>query len=170
MKVYLVATIISIIFHLVLFGSWKSSRKIETTKVEAPIIKIKKVNISKVSFFSEKVAQAKGNLLDRKKQSSKKKELSEQDKIESNSALEGVLSPKYPWLSRKRGEEGKVTVEISVSVTGKVTQSVILESSGYERLDQAAIEAVKKANYKPALKKGIAIPSKLILNVLFKLK
>lgn len=50
--------------------------------------------------------------------------------------------PEYPAFSRKRREEGTVTVIASVE-DGKVTEADVENSSGFERLDTAALRAVK---------------------------
>ncbi len=53
------------------------------------------------------------------------------------------VSPEYPPFSRKRGEEGRVKVIITIE-DGIVTHAELEESSGFERLDSSAVEALKK--------------------------
>ena len=58
--------------------------------------------------------------------------------------------PKYPSASRRMSEEGMVTLSVHVLVTGYVNDVQLKKSSGYARLDDAAISAVKKWRYVPA--------------------
>jgi protein TonB len=50
-------------------------------------------------------------------------------------------SPAYPVESRNAREQGLVVLRITVNATGRPTHVVILNSSGYPRLDRAALEA-----------------------------
>ena len=56
-------------------------------------------------------------------------------------------APAYPAESLRAQEQGTVRLLIAVDPTGKVSTVTIQESSGYHRLDQAAIEAVKQFWY-----------------------
>ena len=55
--------------------------------------------------------------------------------------------PEYPPTSRRLGEQGSVVLQVLVDVDGKVIDSKLLQSSGYDRLDQAALAGVK-SNYR----------------------
>jgi periplasmic protein TonB len=55
--------------------------------------------------------------------------------------------PEYPPISRRLGEQGSVTLEVLVDGKGQVIDEKLVESSGHERLDQAALAGVK-ANYR----------------------
>lgn len=65
--------------------------------------------------------------------------------------------PEYPEYCRKRGQEGVVvlTVRISADATGNSIK--IVRSSGYFRLDNAAVEALKKAKFVSARRMGTAV-------------
>ena len=63
-------------------------------------------------------------------------------------------APVYPMLSRKRKEQGTVWLLLLVSKEGQVTQLKLKKTSGFDRLDQAALQAVKKWKFQPALKQG----------------
>ncbi|OUR74403.1 hypothetical protein A9Q78_00745 [Methylophaga sp. 41_12_T18] len=52
---------------------------------------------------------------------------------------------RYPSRSRRRNEEGIVTLFFVVSRDGKVTESRISKSSGYKRLDDAVLKMLRKA-------------------------
>ncbi|HSC76471.1 MAG TPA: TonB family protein [Pseudomonadales bacterium] len=55
--------------------------------------------------------------------------------------------PIYPNLSRQLGEEGKVLVRVQVSADGSVLAVKLEESSGFKRLDAAALDAVAKYRF-----------------------
>lgn len=63
-------------------------------------------------------------------------------------------APVYPLLSRKRKEQGTVWLLILVSQQGLVTELKLKTSSGFARLDDAAMRAVKLWKFQPALKQG----------------
>lgn len=56
-------------------------------------------------------------------------------------------APAYPPLSRRLGEEGQVLVRVQVSADGSVLSVELKKSSGFERLDQAALKAVAKYRF-----------------------
>ena len=56
-------------------------------------------------------------------------------------------APGYPQLSRRLGEEGQVMVRAQVSADGKVLSVELKQSSGFERLDEAALKAVAKYRF-----------------------
>lgn len=79
-------------------------------------------------------------------------------------------APNYPNLSKRMGEEGRVLLRVLVSASGKAEGVELEKSSGYERLDNAAIDVVKKWSFIPA-KKGkevlsayVLVPVKFTLN------
>lgn len=51
--------------------------------------------------------------------------------------------PPYPWVCRKRGQEGVVSLCIKTDQNGKVVRIMISKSSGHDLLDDAALKAVK---------------------------
>lgn len=51
--------------------------------------------------------------------------------------------PKYPWICRKRGQEGSVSLRVQTNEEGQVINVSLYKSSGYAALDQSAITAVK---------------------------
>lgn len=65
--------------------------------------------------------------------------------------------PIYPLASRRMGEEGTVILSVHILHTGQVDEVRLKQSSGYLRLDQAAIASVKKWRYTPAKKDNVPI-------------
>lgn len=68
------------------------------------------------------------------------------------------ITPAYPPVSRRLGEEGRVVVNVYVLADGRVGDARLLKSSGYERLDAAALEHVRRDwHFDPALRDGAAV-------------
>lgn len=66
-------------------------------------------------------------------------------------------APKYPSDSLRRREQGRVLVMVQISPQGNVEKAWIDTSSGYRRLDNAALETARKARFKPAMRNGKAV-------------
>lgn len=62
--------------------------------------------------------------------------------------------PRYPSLSRRHGEEGVAVVRVELDETGLVTTARVQASSGHERLDEAALAAVRTWRCHPAQRNG----------------
>lgn len=58
--------------------------------------------------------------------------------------------PTYPYVSRRRGEEGRVTCEVKVAPNGKAEAITLKESSGFSRLDEAAQKVLSTWIFMPA--------------------
>ncbi len=52
-------------------------------------------------------------------------------------------APRYPARSRLRAEQGTVTLHVLVAADGRVKQIEIAQSSGFDDLDEAALETVR---------------------------
>jgi len=65
-----------------------------------------------------------------------------------------LTAPDYPEQSRHLGEEGKLMLQVELDESGRVNQTHIIRSSGYSRLDRAALAAVKTWRCRPALRDG----------------
>ena len=79
-------------------------------------------------------------------------------KIELPSSSADYLNnapPPYPPLSKRLGEQGKVTVRAFIEVNGTASKAEIRTSSGYERLDQTALQTVLKWRYVPGKRAGV---------------
>lgn len=64
--------------------------------------------------------------------------------------------PAYPAHSRRLGEQGKVIVRVLIGVNGLAQQVEIRRSSGFERLDRAALATVQRWRYVPGKRGGVA--------------
>lgn len=63
--------------------------------------------------------------------------------------------PAYPAKSRRLGEQGKVIVRVLIGVDGLAQKAEIRQSSGFERLDEAALNTVKNWRYVPGKRAGV---------------
>lgn len=63
--------------------------------------------------------------------------------------------PNYPARSRRMGEQGKVIVRVLIGVDGLAQKAEIRKSSGFERLDEAALNTVKAWRYVPGKRAGV---------------
>ncbi|MDP3888348.1 energy transducer TonB [Hydrogenophaga sp.] len=63
--------------------------------------------------------------------------------------------PPYPPLSKRLGEQGKVIVRALIEINGSASKAEIRTSSGYERLDQTALQTVLKWRYVPGKRAGV---------------
>jgi protein TonB len=79
-------------------------------------------------------------------------------------------APVYPPLARRMGEEGRVMLRVYVEATGLPSKVEIRTSSGFERLDQAALEAVKRWKFVPARQGDLAVPAHVVVPISFSLR
>jgi protein TonB len=79
----------------------------------------------------------------------------------------------YPAASKRSNEEGTVTLALYIFPTGKIGEVKVERSSGFERLDDAALHHAER-NFNscmlPAMKDGAPIGTWKLLNLIFKLK
>lgn len=67
--------------------------------------------------------------------------------------------PPYPPISLRLGETGKVVLRVELDETGRVSAAQVITSSGFNRLDAAALAAVKKWRCQPAQRNGQPVRS-----------
>jgi len=65
-----------------------------------------------------------------------------------------LTAPIYPAISRRMGEEGKLVLRVELDETGHIDEAKVINSSGYDRLDAAALTAVKSWQCNPSLRNG----------------
>lgn len=78
--------------------------------------------------------------------------------------------PVYPPLSRRMREEGKVTLRVQVTAEGRPAQIEISSSSGFERLDNAARQAVTRWSFVPARQGDRNVEAWVLVPIVFKLE
>jgi protein TonB len=64
--------------------------------------------------------------------------------------------PSYPAMSKRLGEQGKVVVRVLIGVDGTAQKAEIRQSSGFDRLDQAALATAQRWRYVPGKRGGVA--------------
>ena len=96
-----------------------------------------------------------------------------QPKVELPSSDADYLNntkPAYPAISKRLHETGKVVIRVLIGTDGQASQPTIKTSSGFERLDQAALGTVMKWRYVPGKRGGVAeamwfdVPVNWVLN------
>ncbi|MBC8025170.1 MAG: energy transducer TonB [Steroidobacteraceae bacterium] len=81
-----------------------------------------------------------------------------------------LSQPAYPPGSKRDGEQGAAEVEVYVLPNGRVGDVRIARTTGFERLDKAAIlEARQSWRFKPATHAGEAVAQWYKVRVVFKL-
>ena len=78
--------------------------------------------------------------------------------------------PAYPAASLELGESGNVLLRVAVSAEGQPTSVEISRSSGYGRLDRAALSAVKRWRFTPARRGSEAVAGVVLVPINFQIK
>ena len=86
-----------------------------------------------------------------------------------NAAYLNNPEPKYPPMSRRLGEEGKVLLRVRVTAEGLAAAVELEKSSNFERLDEAAKQAVARWRFVPARRGDEAIEASVIVPIVFRL-
>lgn len=63
----------------------------------------------------------------------------------------------YPRVSQRNGERGRVIVRVLIDPAGVPREVQVAVSSGFVRLDDAAVAAVRLARFKPHTENGQAL-------------
>jgi protein TonB len=77
--------------------------------------------------------------------------------------------PRYPPQSRKLREQGLVVLRVLIDEHGEACDVQIETSSGYERLDRAAREAIARAEFRPYVEDGRARRALVLIPIEFSL-
>jgi protein TonB len=78
--------------------------------------------------------------------------------------------PYYPASARRHAQQGTVTVRVLVGADGSVERAEISDSSGFDSLDDAALETVRSRwRFVPARHGGIAVESWVLVPIRFAL-
>jgi protein TonB len=85
-------------------------------------------------------------------------------------AIADLPTPRYPPLSVRAGEEGTVILEIEIAADGTVGEVRVIQSPGFPRLERAAIDAVRRARFDPAMRDGKAVGDRITKEFRFVLR
>jgi protein TonB len=78
--------------------------------------------------------------------------------------------PTYPAIARRREQQGTVTLRVLVRADGSVSRAEIAESSGFDRLDEAALDTVRSRwRFVAARHDGFAVESWVLVPIRFAL-
>ncbi len=78
--------------------------------------------------------------------------------------------PQYPSIARTNGWEGTVRVKVQISPQGTVVDTVIVSSSGYDSIDDAALNSLHQWRFTPAYQNGKAVSAKVVVPIIFNLQ
>ncbi|NYZ63323.1 energy transducer TonB [Luteimonas deserti] len=76
-------------------------------------------------------------------------------------------APDYPRAALRRGESGEVLLRVHVGVDGRTRGVDVVRSSGSARLDRAAVAAVRRWRFEPAMRNGSAVEGEVQVPVEF---
>ena len=77
--------------------------------------------------------------------------------------------PDYPRIAKRHGYEGLVVLNVFVMESGSVGKVELKKSSGYDVLDNSALDAVRKWTFIPGKKNGRPVPSWVVVPIRFDL-
>ena len=80
------------------------------------------------------------------------------------------IRPVYPVGARRRGEEGRVVIEATVTANGHAGAWLVVTSSGFSELDHAAENAIRLARFSPAVRRHVPVSSRIRLTFIFNLR
>lgn len=80
-------------------------------------------------------------------------------------------TPHYPTAARRAGFEGRVVLDVAISVEGSVREALVEESSGRGDCDQSAVKTlVEEWRFRPAARGGFPIESRERVVVVYSLR
>jgi protein TonB len=75
----------------------------------------------------------------------------------------------YPDASKRANEEGRCTVQMTISIDGRISAETIQQSSGFPRLDEACLKAVHGQKMIPATEEGKPVEKTVSIPIVWKL-
>jgi periplasmic protein TonB len=84
--------------------------------------------------------------------------------------METNRAPVYPESARRRGEQGRVMLQVSVSTDGTPLEVDVLATSGHPSLDSAALSAVRQWRFIPASQAGMPVRAFAEVPIRFRLE
>ena len=79
-------------------------------------------------------------------------------------------APLYPPASRRFGEQGRGVLRVLVNVGGSADEVQLRTSSGFQRLDEAARDAVRRWKFVPAKRGAEPVPAWVLIPFSFRLE
>jgi len=78
-------------------------------------------------------------------------------------------APRYPLVLKREGQAGRVKVEFVVNTDGRVLDAQVVESS-HHGFNEAAITAVSKWKFRPGIKSGSKVNTRMAVPIVFEVK
>ena len=76
----------------------------------------------------------------------------------------------YPSGAAAAGESGRATVKICITARGAVESVEIIESTGFARLDNDALDIAREYRFRPATRNGKAVPVCLPYSINYRIR
>lgn len=87
-----------------------------------------------------------------------------------SSKMLAFTPPTYPLESRRQKEEGTVALSLLLGTDGRVAEISIASSSGFARLDKAALDSVRKWRWAPIVRNGEPVTVRGTVRIPFVIK
>lgn len=87
-----------------------------------------------------------------------------------SSKMLSFTPPTYPLESRRQKEEGTVALSLLLGTDGRVADISIASSSGFARLDKAALDSVRKWRWAPIIRNGEPVTVRGTVRIPFVIK
>lgn len=84
-----------------------------------------------------------------------------------SSTMIAATPPRYPTESRRSREQGTVVLTVTLGTDGAVADISIARSSGFERLDRAALAAVRRWRWSPTKRNGAPVMVRGVVEIPF---
>lgn len=84
--------------------------------------------------------------------------------------LTKAFTPSYPSLARDAGIEGKVLLRVTIGSDGLVEKASVIRSDVTPAMEKAAISAVMRFVFEPAMQQSIPVRSLMAVPVWFRLR
>lgn len=91
-------------------------------------------------------------------------------RVLNSAEVEAALQRQYPALLREAGITGEVGVQLWLDESGRVVQSRVANSSGYEAMDAAALHVADVMRLTPALNRGRPVRVTVVVPVVFRVR
>ena len=78
-------------------------------------------------------------------------------------------APRYPREAQRRGESGTVVLRVHIDADGRPRDIDLVEGSGSRSLDRAAVDAVRRWRFDPAVRNGRPTEGTLQVPITFRL-
>jgi len=88
----------------------------------------------------------------------------------TGAVIKDVLKPFYPSSCKRRGHEGTTVLEVTILSNGTCGNVDIIKTAGCESLDKAALQALKNADFIPAMRLGVPFSATKKIAFNFKLE